>query len=486
MDIWFDWSLGPTFNTLTSDHIGYSLGSGFSFLPFPWAVRKLGMLDSPTDRPRVVIVGGGFGGIATARALGDVDAEIGIVDKRNYNVFQPLLYQVATAALNPSDIATPIRRIFRHQKNVNVVLGQVERVALEEQQVYVEGEPVHFDYLVLAAGCSHAYFGHPEWEQFAPGLKTIEDGSEIRRRMLLAFEAAELETDPEACRACLTFVVVGGGPTGCELAGALSETAHKSIPEDFRHVDTTTARIILIEGEGRVLPSMPEKNSADALRHLEELKVEVILNTYASDVSADGVQAGDTFIPTKNILWAAGVEASPLGKSLGVPLDRAGRVIVEPDLTVPGHPNVFVIGDQAAATSAKTGQPVPGVAQGAMQGGKYVGRLIRADIEARAAGREPPVRAAFSYFDKGSMATIGKSKAVADIFGLKIKGLIAWLAWAGIHILFLVNFRNKLAVFINWTWTYLFHDRGARLILGNNRIDLKTPPDMTRKPKPKG
>ncbi len=444
------------------------------------------MLDSTSNKPRIVIVGGGFGGVATAKALGDIDAEIGIVDKRNYNVFQPLLYQVATAALNPSDIATPIRRIFRHQKNVNVALGEVERVALDEQQVYVEGEPVHYDYLVLAAGCNHAYFGHEEWEEFAPGLKTIEDGSEIRRRMLLAFEAAELETDPEACRSCLTFVVVGGGPTGCELAGALSEIAHKSIPEDFRHVDTTTARVILLEGGDRLLPSMPEKCSRDALKHLEELKVEVRLKTYASDVRKDGVQAGDEFIPTKNILWAAGVAASPLGKSLGVELDKAGRVVVEPDLSVPGHPNVFVIGDQAAAQSAKNGQPVPGVAQGAMQGGTYVGRLIRAELQAKEAGHQQPNRKAFSYFDKGNMATIGRSKAVADIFGIKIKGFIAWLAWAGIHILFLINFRNKVAVFMNWTWTYLFSDRGARLILGNNRIDVKRPPDMTRKAKPKG
>lgn len=441
------------------------------------------MLDSTSDKPRIVIVGGGFGGVATAKALGNIDAEIGIVDKRNYNVFQPLLYQVATAALNPSDIATPIRRIFRHQKNVTVGLGEVERVALDEQQLYVEGEPVHFDYLVLAAGCSHAYFGHPEWEQFAPGLKTIEDGSELRRRMLLAFEAAELETDPEACRACLTFVVVGGGPTGCELAGALSETAHKSIPEDFRHVDTTTARIILLEGGPRLLPAMSEKNSADALKHLEELKVEVRLNTLASDVREDGVQAGDGFIASKNILWAAGVEASPIGKSLGVELDKAGRVIVEPDLSVPGHPNVFVIGDQAAAKSAKTGKPVPGVAQGAMQGGEYVGKLIQSEIAAKATDSALPARKPFSYFDKGSMATIGRSKAVADVFGLKLKGFLAWLAWAGIHILFLINFRNKLAVFINWAWTYLCNDRGARLILGDSSIEVKQPPVMTRKPK---
>lgn len=438
------------------------------------------MLDSKSNKTRILIVGGGFGGIAAAKALGPVDAEIGLIDKRNYNVFQPLLYQVATAALNPSDIATPIRRIFRHQKNVTVALGKVEQVDMERKRIYVEGEPIDYDYLILAAGCSHAYFGHPEWEQFAPGLKTLEDGSEMRRRMLLAFEAAELETDPEASRACLTFVVVGGGPTGCELAGALSETAHRSIPEDFRHVDTTTARIILLEGGERLLSGMPEKCGWDALEHLKELKVEVRLNTLATDVTEKGVRCGDDFVPANNIFWAAGVQGAEVGATLGVELDKAGRVLVGPDLTIPGHPEVFCVGDLAAARSADTGKPVPGVAQGAMQGGEYAGKCIRAELEAKAAGKEPPVRKAFSYFDKGSMAIIGRSRAVADVFGMKLKGFFAWLAWAGIHILFLINFRNKLAVFINWAWTYLFSDRGARLILGKSHYALKRPPNMTR------
>ncbi|WP_309387656.1 NAD(P)/FAD-dependent oxidoreductase [Cerasicoccus frondis] len=428
--------------------------------------------------PRVIIVGGGFGGVAAAKELKHSAVEVGLVDKRNYHLFQPLLYQVATAALNPADIASPIRRIFRHQKNVHVVLGEVDAVDLANQCIKIQGESVGYDYLVLAAGATDFYFGNDQWAKIAPGMKTIEDATEIRRRFLLAFEAAELETDPDAIQACLTFVVVGAGPTGCELAGAMIEIAHDVIPADFRHVDTTTARVILMEGGPRVLAAMSEKNSHDAQKHLEELGVEVRLNTKVTDVNEDGVFCGDEFVPTHNVLWAAGVKGSPLGKSLGVELDRGGRVVVGEDLSIPGHPNVFVIGDQTAARSAKTGKPVPGVAQGAMQGGAFVGKLICREIDARAAGTEPAERGAFSYFDKGSMATIGRNKAVADVFGLKLKGFLAWIIWAAIHILFLITFRNRLLVGIGWLWTYVFTARGARLITGRCEPRVKRPPKI--------
>lgn len=429
---------------------------------------------------RVLVVGGGFGGVAATKALADAPVEIGLIDRRNYHLFQPLLYQVATAALNPSDIAAPIRHVFRKQRNVNVALAEVERVDLANNHVFVQGEAVAYDYLVLAAGATHSYFGNDQWEKDAPGLKTIDDATEIRRRFLMAFEAAEVETDPEAVRACLTFIVVGAGPTGVEMAGAMAEIAHKIIPPDFRHVDTTTARIILIEGGDRVLQAMPEACSRDAQRQLEHLGVEVRLNTLVTDIRDDGVQCGDEYVASHNIIWAAGVKASSLGVSLGVEQDRAGRVKVEADLSIPGYRNAFVIGDQAAATCAKSGRPVPGVAQGAIQGGTFVGGIIRKEVAAKRSGRKPPPRGAFSYFDKGSLAVVGRNKAVADVFGLKLKGFPAWFIWAGVHIMFLINFRSKLAVAFGWLWTYLFGERGARLITGNSKIIIKCPPDLGR------
>jgi NADH dehydrogenase len=429
---------------------------------------------------RVVIVGGGFGGVAAARELRRSDVEIGLLDKRNHHLFQPLLYQVATAALNPSDIAAPIRKMFRNQKNVSALMGDVERVDLPNQRIYVKGHPIAYDYLVLAAGATHSYFGNDQWSNDAPGLKTIEDATEIRRRFLLAFEAAEVEMDAEARQARLTFVVVGAGPTGCELAGAMTEVARNTIPADFRHVDTKTARVILVQGGDRVLNAFPEESSKAAHRQLEKLGVEIMLNKRVTEVRPDGVMCGETFIAANNVFWAAGVKASPLSETLGVKLDRSGRVVVEPDLSVPGHPNVFVIGDQAAAVDGKTGKQVPGVAQGAMQGGAYVGKIIRGEVKAKSRGETPPDRGVFTYFDKGNLATLGRNKAVADVAGIRLSGFPAWIIWAGVHILFLVNFRSKLLVAFSWAATYFLGDRGARLITGKGGFDLKRPPVLDR------
>lgn len=427
-------------------------------------------------KPRVVIVGGGFGGVAAAKKLNRCDIEIILVDRRNYHLFQPLLYQVATAALNPSDIASPIRKIFSKQKNVRSVMGEVESVDLARRHIYIKGQPVCYDYLVLAAGATHSYFGNDQWAKVAPGLKTIDDATEMRRRFLLAFEAAEIETDPEARRARLTFIVVGAGPTGCELAGAMAEVARHTIPEDFRQIDTKTARVILIEGGPRILTAFAEKSSLSAQSQLEQLGVEVMLNQRVTDIHAEGVICGETLIPSNNVFWAAGVKGSPLGESLGVDLDRAGRVIVGPDLSVPEHPNVFVIGDQAAAIDERSGKPVPGVAQGALQGGTFVGKIIRNEVTTET----PQKRTAFRYLDKGNLATLGRNKAVAEIAGTKISGFLAWLIWAVVHVLFLVNFRSRLSVASNWAWTYFLGGRGARLITGKSHFDIKRPPSGER------
>lgn len=418
-------------------------------------------------------MGGGFGGVAAAKKLKKTDVDVILVDRRNYHLFQPLLYQVATAALNPSDIAAPIRKIFRSQKNLRSILGEVENVDLANRKVLVKGQPISYDYLVLAAGATHSYFGNDQWGDDAPGLKTLDDAIEIRRRFLLSFEAAEVETDPQAREACLTFVVVGGGPTGCEMAGAMAEVA-RSIPDDFREVDTKTARVILVQGSDRVLNSFPNESSDAAYDQLKELGVEIMLNKRVTEVRSDGVMCGEDFIAANNVFWAAGVKASPLGESLGTELDRSGRVIVEPDLSVPGYPEVFVIGDQAAAKSAKTGQPVPGVAQGAMQGGDYVGNIIRRELE----DDTWVERGEFDYFDKGNLATIGRNKAVADIRGFQLKGFPAWFLWVAVHIMFLVNFRSKILVSFSWAWTYLLGSRGARLITGKSDYLVKRPHDV--------
>jgi NADH dehydrogenase len=407
---------------------------------------------------RIVIIGGGFGGLYAAKTLRRAPGRITLVDRRNYHLFQPLLYQVATAALNPSDIAAPIRSILRHQENVSVILGDATSIDLDRKLIQLADGELAYDILIIATGATHSYFGHAEWEENAPGLKTIEDALEIRRRVLLAFEAAERETDPERQRAWLNFVVVGGGPTGVELAGALSEIARQTMLRDFRRINPSSARVILIEGLDRLLPPYPPDLSAKAATQLQSLGVEVMTKTTVTRVTDHEVAAGETIIPTRTVLWAAGVQASPLARSLGAQLDRAGRVLVAPDLSVPGHPEVFVIGDLAAVTQAD-GKPVPGVAPAAIQEGTHTAKNI-----VRMLNGETTLP--FSYFDKGSLATIGRAAGVADFGRIHLSGFIAWAAWLGVHIFFLIGFRNRILVILQWAWAYVTFQRGARLITG--------------------
>ncbi|HUP49693.1 MAG TPA: NAD(P)/FAD-dependent oxidoreductase [Thermoanaerobaculia bacterium] len=409
-------------------------------------------------RPHVVIVGGGFGGLYAARALRSAPVEITLVDSHNYHLFQPLLYQVATAGLNPSDIAAPIRGILRRQKNVRVILGTAMSVDARRKRVQLADGEIPYDYLVLATGATHSYFGRPEWRTFAPGLKTIDDALEIRRRVLLAFEAAEREEDPGKQAAWLTFVVVGAGPTGVELAGALSEIARQTMVRDFRRIRPESARVLLIEGKDRVLPTYPPDLSEKARRQLATLHVEVITGSVVSDLDREQVRIGERTIPARTILWAAGVQASPLAQSLGVPLDRAGRVLVEPNLTIPGQTDIFVIGDLAAAKQLD-GSFVPGVAPAAIQEGRHAARNIERAVEGQ------PLRP-FRYRDKGSLATIGRARGVADFGRIKLSGFIAWFAWLAIHIFFLIGFRNRFLVITEWAWAYVTFERGARLITG--------------------
>ncbi len=413
--------------------------------------------------PHIVILGGGFAGLYTARGLKNVDADVTVVDRHNYHLFQPLLYQVATAALNPSDIAAPIRGILRKQKNVRVILGDATAVNVDAKRVQLaDGTPLAYDHLVIATGATHSYFGHPEWERFAPGLKTIDDALEIRRRVLLAFEAAERESDPERQKDWLTFVVIGAGPTGVELAGALSEIARQTLIRDFRTIRPEAARVILLEGRERVLPPYPPDLSEKARKQLEDLGVEVITNALVTDVNDREVRMGERVIPTRTVLWGAGVQASPLARSLGVPLDRAGRVLVEPDLTIPGHKDVFVLGD-LAAVQQYDGSLVPGVAPAAIQEGQHTAL----NLERAVAGQ--PLRA-FKYRDKGSLATIGRAAAVADLGRFHFGGFFAWMAWLLIHIFFLIGFRNRFLVITQWAWAYFTYQRGARLITGVKKI----------------
>jgi NADH dehydrogenase len=422
------------------------------------------------DRPHVCLVGGGFAGLAAAKALAGAPVDVTVVDRRNHHVFQPLLYQVATASLSPADISAPIRSVLRGQTNCQVALVEVSAVDVERRRLVVEGGHIHYDYLILAAGATHAYFGHDDWAPMAPGLKTLEDATELRRRILLAFETAEYEGSDEARRAVLTFGIVGAGPTGVELAGAIKEIAGQTIPEDYKHIDTRTTRVILFEGGPRVLPPFPEALSARAQRDLERMGVEVRVNSLVTNVTAEGIYIGDEFIPVRNVFWAAGVKASGLGATLGVPLDRAGRVKVGPDLTIPGHPEVFVAGDMAAATSADTGEPFPGVAQGGLQMGHYAGTRIARETSGRAT---PADRKPFVYRDKGSMAVIGKAKAVAQIGRLEVGGFVAWFLWGAIHIAFLIGFRNRVQVLLSWFWNWLLNARDARLITGDARLDVR-------------
>jgi NADH dehydrogenase len=415
--------------------------------------------------PRVVIVGGGFGGLYCARALQGAGTRITLVDRQNFHLFQPLLYQVATAALSPADVASPIRAILRRRPDVQVWLAEAVGVDLERRQLLLADGSVGYDYLVLAAGATHAYFGHEEWAGLAPGLKTIDDATELRRRFLLAFEAAEREADPAARRRLLSFVIVGAGPTGVELAGAMAEIARRVLRDDFRNIDTSGARIVLLEGTDRVLPTYPPDLSANARRQLERLGVEVRTGALVTRIEPDVVWLGSDSLEAHNVFWAAGVAASPLGRLLGVETDRAGRVRVQPDCSLPGHPEVFVIGDQALLVEAD-GRQVPGVAQGAMQMGRHVANLIRG--EQRGESRRP-----FHYRDKGNLATIGRAAAVADIYGLHLSGLPAWLVWVFIHIAYLIGFRNRLIVMLQWAWAYLTYQRGIRLITGQPQVNLQ-------------
>ena len=425
------------------------------------SVSSLASESGTSERPTVVVVGGGFGGLRTARDLKRAPVDVVLVDKSNHHVFQPLLYQVASAALSPADIAAPIRRILRRQNNVRVVMGAVEEVDLESRVVRTPSWESTYDSLVIAAGAAHSYFGHTDWAPHAPGLKTIDEALEIRRRLLTAFEAAELEEDDEARRALLTFVVIGGGPTGVELAGAIREIASNAIPADFRRVDTTMARVILIEGRDRLLSTMSERASAWARRDLERMDVEVRVDNFVNDVNDRGILTGDVWLPTRNVLWAAGVRGAPIATMLGCPLDRVGRVIVQPDCSIPGHPEVFVIGDLAAQKHPETGAPVPGVAPAALQMGAFVARILRKEAARRASPSERP---AFRYRDRGALATIGKTKAVADFGKHTVRGVGAWILWSFVHIWFLIGFRNKLFVMLSWAWNYALHTRGARLI----------------------
>jgi NADH dehydrogenase len=427
--------------------------------------------------PKVFIIGGGFAGVAAAKALAGAPVDVRLLDRRNHHVFQPLLYQVATASLSPADISSPIRTILRGQRNCQVAMAEITALDVAHRRVLIAGGHMRYDYLILAAGATHAYFGHDEWATIAPGLKSIEDATELRRRILLAFESAEYEGNEVARRAVLTFGIVGAGPTGVELAGAIKEIAGQTLPRDYKHIDTRTTRVVIFEGADRVLPPFPPELSARAQRDLERMGVEVRLNSVVTNVTRQGVSIGDEFIPVRNVFWAAGVKASPLGQSLGVPLDRAGRVIVCPDLTITGHPEVFVVGDMAAAKSADTNEAVPGVAQAGIQMGRYAGRTIASE----AAGRTlPDCRIPFVYRDKGSMAIIGKAKAVAHIGKWKLGGFVAWLLWGGVHILFLIGFRNRLLVLLSWFWGWLLNARDARLITGDARlhITIPRPPDF--------
>ncbi|NOT47922.1 MAG: NAD(P)/FAD-dependent oxidoreductase [Acidobacteria bacterium] len=411
-------------------------------------------------KPRVVIIGGGFGGLWAAKALANKPVEVTLIDRKNHHVFQPLLYQVATAVLSPGEIATPIRRIIHHAKNTEVILGEVTGFDTENKKVILDdGTEVAFDYLIVAAGARHAYFGHDDWETSAPGLKTIEDAVEIRRRVLLAFELAERDAYLKGTRRSLNFVIVGGGPTGVELAGAIAGIARQALAKDFMAIDTRDAHVVLFEGSDRVLGTFARDLSESAKSQLEDLGVEVRLNSFVTDIAPGKVKVGEDWIGCDVVLWATGVAASPIGKKLGVATDKAGRVFVEPDLTIPGHKNIFVIGDMASLKQ-ENGEPVPGVSPAAMQMGAATADNILADLKAKD-------RKNFRYVDKGTMATIGRSKAIADVQGFHFKGFIAWMMWLFLHVFFLIGFRNRIIVLLEWFWAYLTRERSARLITGD-------------------
>ena len=416
-------------------------------------------------QPRIVIVGGGFGGLAAAKALRKTLAEVILIDRSNHHLFQPLLYQVATAVLSPSQIATPIRTILRNQKNVTVIMGEVTGVDKERKQIIVSDAdrqevPLAYDYLIIASGATHSYFGHNEFEEFAPGMKSVADAVSSRNRILQAFEQAEAEEDPTRHRDLLTFVLIGAGPTGVEMAGALAVLIRGSLKSEFRRINPASARIVLVDMAPRVLAQFSEDLSEAAKRRLEKLGVEVRLGHSVDRVDADGIVVGGERIPSKTVIWTAGVAPSPAGKWLKVETDRAGRVRVQNDVTVPGHPEIFVVGD--TASFEENGKPLPGVAQVAMQQGRYAGKVLHARIT----GRTPP--GPFSYFDKGTMAVVGKGFAVLQSYKLRISGFVAWLAWAFVHLQFLATSSLRLTVFLQWVWTYFTGQRGSRLIVNHH------------------
>ncbi len=415
----------------------------------------------PAIMPRVVIVGAGFGGLRVARGLSKAPIHVTVIDRQNHHLFQPLLYWVATAGLSPADISSPIRHILRKQKNTEVLMAEVTGVDLQEQRVLMGDRSLPYDYLVLATGAHENYFGHPEWRVYAPGLKSVVDATSIRRKILLSFENAEIETDPEKIEELLTFVLVGAGPTGVEMAGAIADLAHNALATDFRHINTNSARIILVEALPRILSAFPESQARKTKKKLNSMGVEVRTNAPVSEIDDHGVVVGGVRIQAKTIIWTAGVLASPAGKWLGTEVDRVGRVKVTGNLSVPGYPNVFVIGDTATAT--QNGKPLPGVAPVAMQEGRYVTSMIAHRVE----GKE--LNEPFHYRDKGNLATVGRSYAIVDIGKIRFTGLIAWLIWLVVHIYYLIGFRNRIVALFQWAWTYLTYSRGARLITLENK-----------------
>ena len=406
---------------------------------------------------KVIIIGGGFGGLTAAKELAKQDFHITLIDRTNHHLFQPLLYQVATAALSPADVAIPIRSIFTKNKNVRVFLGEVSSVDKENRKVFFNGSDLEYDYLIIATGSKHSYFGKDEWEKYAPGLKTLNDALKIRENILLSLEAAEKEKDQIHRQKYLNFVIIGGGPTGVELAGAIAEIVNKNIIPEFRNIDASMTKVYMVEALPKILSSYPEKLSNRALEDLKKLNVEVILNEKVTEINESGVKVGDKFIETRNILWAAGNQASSLIRKAGIQSDRAGRAIVNDDLSIKDHPEVFVIGD-AAAIKNENGDFLPAIAPVAIQQGKFAAKIISGDLKVK-------TRSRFKYNDRGTMATIGKAKAVAVIKGLKLSGLIAWLTWSFVHIMFLISFRNKLRVMLEWIWHYITNRPGIRLII---------------------
>ena len=430
----------------------------------------------PSERPRVVIIGAGFGGLEAARLLAKQPVNLTLIDRKNHHTFQPLLYQVATAGISPGEIAAPVRWILRGHKNVEVLLGEVVDFDLQARHVKLADLEISYDYLIVATGAGHSYFGHDEWEPLAPGLKTIEDALEIRRRVLLAFEIAEREGVAKKPELPLNFVIVGAGPTGVELAGTLAEIARQVLRKEFVSIDPRRTRIILLEGGPRILPAYAPDLSASAVRQLEKLGVEVRSSALVTGISPGEVRVGDERIPAAVVLWAAGVAASPLGKKLGVPTDRSGRVLVNRDLSLPRHPEVFVIGDLAALKDEQ-GNPLPGVAPVALQEGRATAKTIDGDLRNRP-------RKNFHYVDKGSLATIGRAAAIAQFRKVHISGYFAWLAWLFIHVFFLIGFRNRLIVMIQWAWSYITYERGARLITGDTTLPGWTKSEEKPEPEP--